>query len=232
MTNQISSRHINRRMVLGAGASAAILVLPGCASLPGFSLTEAIHRLLTISSQNAFAALLEPGGFYDSQIARIDLPQQLGGSGSGDILSTILGSAPFRRELQQQVNRAAEKGAERAAPLVADAVRNISIGDAAALVRGGPQAATSYLRGQMGNALIDAMLPGMSEGLRLFDNGIISRALGAATGIDFAGLSSDLSRKADTAIWNSIGAEEANIRADPRQTNDPLLIGVFGAGVI
>jgi len=227
MTNQM-----NRRMILGAGGAAAILALPGCASLPGFSLTEAIRRLLTISSQNAFAALLQPGGFYDSQIARIDLPPQLGGSGSRDILSAILSSGAFRRELQQQVNRAAEKGAERAAPLVGDAVRNISIADAAALVRGGPQAATGYLRQNMGNALIDAMVPGLSDGLRIFDNGIISRALGAATGIDITGLTSDLSVRVNDSIWNSIGAEESNIRANPRQTNDPLLISVFGTGIL
>lgn len=223
---------ITRRFVLGGIGASAVLTLPGCAGIPGFGLTDAIRRLLTISSQNAFASLLQPGGFYDSQIARIELPPQLGGSGGRDIVSTILTSGSFRRELQQQVNRAAEKGAERAAPLVADTIRNISITDAAALVSGGPQAATGYLRDRMGRSLVESMLPGVSEGLRLFDDGIVSRALGAATGIDFQGLASDLSFKADNAIWSSIGAEEANIRANPRQTNDPVLIGVFGGGLI
>ncbi len=223
---------INRRRLIGAGGALTLLAVPGCASLPGFSLTDAIRRLLTISSQSAFAALLQPGGFYDSQLARIDLPRELGGSGAGSIASAILQSGAFRRSLQKQVNRAAEKGAERAAPLVADAVRNIGIADAAALVRGGPEAATAYLRQNMGRALVDAMVPGIGEGLRLFDDGIISRALGAATGIDFAGLASDISQRADDAIWKAIGAEEANIRANPRSTNDPLLIGVFGTGVL
>ncbi len=223
---------INRRIVLGAGGAVALLSLPGCASLPGYSLTEAIRRLLTISSQNAFAALLQPGGFYDSQLARIDLPPELGGAGSRSILATVLRSGAFRNSLQRQVNLAAEKGAERAAPLVADAVRNISIADAAALIRGGPQAATSYLRGTMGRALVDAMLPGIGEGLRLFDDGIISRALSVASGIDFTGLVRDISARADNAIWDAIGAQEANVRANPRSTNDPLLIGVFGTGII
>ncbi len=223
-------KQIDRRTLLGAGGAAALLALPGCASLPGFSLTDAIRRLLTLSSQNAFAALLEPGGFYDSQIARIDLPPQLGGSGAGSVLSAVLQSGAFRRSLQKQVNRAAEKGAERAAPLVADVVRNMSIEDAAALVRGGPEAATGHLRQKMGRSLVDAMVPGIGEGLRIFDDGIISRALSAASGIDFAGLANDISSRADTAIWKAIGAEEANIRANPRATNDPLLIGVFGTG--
>jgi len=136
--------HTNRRHILLSGAALATLMLPGCQSMPAFSLTEAIRRLLTVASQNAFALLLQPGGFYDSSVARISLPDRLGGERGTGILSVVLQSRQFRDRLQRQLNRAAEKGAERAAPLVADAVRNLSIEDAASLVRGGPQAATAF----------------------------------------------------------------------------------------
>jgi len=221
---------IDRRHLLLAGIAGATLALPGCASLPGFSLTDAIRRLLTLSSQNAFATLLQPNGFYDSQVARIALPARLGGGTGSGLLSVILRSRTFRDRLQRQLNRAAEKGAERAAPLVAEAVRNVSIEDAAAIVRGGPQAASGFLRGKMGAAIVDAMLPGVSDGLRIFDNQIISRAVQSVSGFDIGALTRDITQKADNAIWSSIGAEEANIRANPRATNDPLLIGVFGLG--
>jgi Protein of unknown function (DUF4197) len=217
-----------RRHILLSGAALATLALPGCQSLPGFSLTEAIRRLLTLSSQNAFALLLQPGGFYDSSVARIALPDRFGGNSGSGILSVVLQSRQFRDRLQRQLNRAAEKGAERAAPLVADAVRNVSIEDAAALVRGGPQAATSFLRGKMGTALLDSMLPGISDGLRLFDDQVIGQAVRSVTGFDIAALASDITRKADDSIWAAIGLEEAGIRADPQKTNDPVLIGVFG----
>lgn len=220
--------HIGRRYLLLAGMAGTALMLPGCASMPGFSLTEAIRRLLRLSSQNAFAVLLQPGGFYDSNVARIALPERFGGGRSTNILSIILQSATFRDRLQRQLNRAAEKGAERAAPLVADAVRNVSIEDAAAIVRGGPQAASSFLRGKMGAALVDAMLPGISEGLRLFDDQVIGKAVQSVSGFDIAALASDINRKADEAIWSAIGQEEANIRSNPQATNDPVLIGVFG----
>lgn len=218
----------NRRHILLTGAAIATLALPGCQSVPGFSLTEAIRRLLTLSSQNAFALLLQPGGFYDSSVARIALPDRFGGNSGAGILSAVLQSRTFRDRLQRQLNRAAEKGAERAAPLVADAVRNISIEDAASIVRGGPRAATDFLRGKMGIALVDAMLPGVSDGLRLFDDQIISQAVRSVTGFDIGALAQDITRKTDDAIWAAIGLEESNIRADPQRTNDPLLIGVFG----
>lgn len=217
-----------RRQILSSGAAIAILALPGCQSVPGFSLTEAIRRLLTLSSQSAFALLLQPGGFYDSSVARIALPDRFGGNSGTGILSAVLQSRTFRDRLQRQLNRAAEKGAERAAPMVADAVRSISIEDAASIVRGGPRAATDFLRGKMGIALVDAMLPGVSDGLRLFDDQVISQAVRSVTGFDIGTLTQDITRKTDDAIWAAIGLEESNIRADPQRTNDPLLIGVFG----
>ncbi len=216
-----------RRQILLSGAAFATLALPGCQSFPAFSLTEAIRRLLTLASQNAFALLLQPGGFYDSSVARISLPDRFGGN-SGTILSAVLQSRQFRDRLQRQLNRAAEKGAERAAPLVAEAVRNVSIEDAAALVRGGPPAATSFLRGKMGAALLDSMLPGISDGLRIFDDQVISQAVRSIAGFDIAALASEITRKADDSIWAAIGLEESNIRSDPQRTNDPVLIGVFG----
>jgi hypothetical protein len=220
----------DRRGVLMAGSASLALALPGCASLPAFSLTEAIRRLLTLASQNAFALLLQPGGFYDSSVARIALPDQFGGAAGTNIVSLVLQSRSFRDRLQRQLNRAAEKGAERAAPLVAEAVRTVSIEAADAIVRGGPQAATQFLRGRMGTALLDSMLPRISDGLRLFDDQVISRAVQSVTGFNFGALAQDITRKADDAIWAAIGLEESNIRANPQATNDPLLIGVFGLG--
>jgi Protein of unknown function (DUF4197) len=218
----------NRRQMLLTGAAGATLLLPACQSMPGFSLTEAIRRLLERSSQNAFALLLQPGGFYDCSVARIALPDRFGGRAGTNIASIVLQSKAFRDRLQRQLNRAAEKGAERAAPLVADAVRSISIEAANDIVRGSPQAATAFLRGKMGPALLDAMVPGVSDGLRLFDDQVIGKAVQSVTGYDLSGLAADITQKADDAIWAAIGLEEANIRANPQATNDPLLIGVFG----
>lgn len=217
-----------RRHLLFAGTTGLMLMLPGCQMGPRYSLAEVIRRLLTLASQNSFALLLQPGGFYEHQVARIALPDRLGGGRGAMILSAILQSQSFRDRLQRQLNRAAEKGAERAAPLIADSIRMVSIETADAIVRGGPQAATQFLRGKMGFALVDAMVPGIAEGLRLFDDQVINRAVQSVAGFDMAALGRDIARKADDAIWAAIAFEEAAIRANPQKTNDPLLIGVFG----
>jgi hypothetical protein len=218
----------DRRHLLLAGAAGALLALPGCSSVPSLSLTEVIRRLLSYSSQNALALLMQPGGFYDSSVARIALPDKFGGQTGTNIASLVLQNRGFRDRLQRQLNRAAEKGAERAAPIVADAVRTVSIDAAQQIVRGGPQAATQFLRGKMGLALLDSMLPGISDGLRLFDDQVINKAVQSVTGFDMGALANDITRKADDAIWAAIGLEESNIRANPQKTNDPMLITVFG----
>lgn len=219
---------LSRRHIMLGALAAGTFALPGCSGIPALSLTEVIRRLLERSSQNAFALLLQPDGFYDSNVARIALPERFGGPAGSGVLGMVLNSSAFRENLQKELNRAATKGAERAAPLVADAVRSVSIEDAAALVRGGPQAASEFLRGQMGTALVTAMLPGIGDALKLANNDFVSQAVKAVSGFDIAALAQDVTTRADDAIWASIGAEEAAIRANPQATNDPLLIGTFG----
>lgn len=206
----------------------AALLLPGCQSIPGFSLNEAVRRLLTLSSQNAFAQLLQPGGFYDNELDRIPLPDQFAQGGS--IVGAVLRSGAFRGQLQRQLNVVAERGAERAAPLVTEAIRGASFSDASAILRGDPRAATDFLRGSMGTALISAMVPEVGGALRLAQNDVVAQAIRAVSGVDVQGIATSVSRAADNVIWNAIGREESTIRANPRATNDPLLIGALGLG--
>ena len=221
---------INRRALLATATLVPLLMLPGCATMGsgGFSLVEAIRRLLGLSAQRAFASLMAENGFFDSQIARIALPVELGGSQGNAILSALLRSEAFRLRLTRQVNRAAEKGAALAAPVVADAIQSLSVADAMSVIRGGPSAATDLLQGALGNRLIETMLPGIGDGLKLFDSGVVTEALRLMSGIDFAGLRNDVSRKASDGIYRAIRREEAAIRADPSATGDPLLTAVFG----
>lgn len=214
-----------RRAVLAGAAGTALLTLPGCSSVGGFSMVEAIKRLLTLSSQNAFAKLTAPGGFWDSSVARFDMPDLFGSSGGA--IRTLLTSSAFKSQLHKQLNLAAERGAERAAPLVLDAVRSISIPDALGLVRGGPTAASSWLRGQMGPGLINAMVPGLGDAIRISGDPVLRQAISALAGIDVGRVAQSVAERADNSIWAQIGVEEGAIRANPEATRDPLLIAAF-----
>jgi Protein of unknown function (DUF4197) len=223
--DQIIGTSIGRRSFLAGSVAASALLLPGCASMGGFSMVEAIKRLLTLSGQRAFARLVAPGGFWDSEVARFDLPELFNGNAGG--LRGLLTSTVFKNQLQKQLNIVAEKGAERAAPIMLEAVKTMSIPDAIGLVRGGPTAATTWLRSAMGPALINAMVPGLTDALRVSGDPILGQAIKALSGVDLGSVAQSIANRADNSIWNQIGAEERDIRANPQSTNDPLLIGVF-----
>ncbi len=228
MTEFACATTSRRRFLAGMGAGASLLAMPGCATLGGFSLVDAIRRLLFLSSERAFARLTAPGGFWDEQVAALGLPNLIGSRGG--VVASILTSSLFKNRLEGAFADIALEGAERAAPIVADAVRVIGIENAVALVRGGPTAATAFLRQDMGQTLVEAMVPELGSAMRVASEPLVAELLAGLTGIDVAGVSRNVANNVDDAIWREMGVEEAAIRRDPASTNDPLLIGVFGAG--
>ncbi|MXO85714.1 DUF4197 family protein [Altererythrobacter aurantiacus] len=216
-----------RRAFLGGVTASALVALTACQSLPPLSLTEAIRRMLLLSSERAFARLTAPGGFWDDQVAEIGLGNILGTR--GDVLSGILTSSLFKDRLEDAFAEVAIEGSYRAAPVVTDAVRTIGIANAVALVNGGPRAATGFLRDRMANSLIEVMVPELGEALRISREPLVGQALSALAGVDVSRVADSFAQRIDTAIWNEIGYEEELIRENPAATNDPVITGVFGA---
>jgi len=217
---------LSRRTVLGGAVGAGLLTLPGCATMGGgFSLVDAIRRLLTLSSERAFARMVAPDGYWDNAVGTMGLADLLGTR--GNVLSNILTSTVFKNRIEGAFADIAVRGSQRAAPLVADAVRTIGIQNALELVEGGPQAATGFLRGQLGTTLVEAMVPELGQAMRAASEPLVAQMLSGLTGIDVAGVSRNLATTVDNAVWREIGFEEGAIRANPRATNDPLLIAVL-----
>lgn len=223
MDNMILAR---RSFIAGSAATGVVLV-SGCSTIGGLGggLVDAVKKLLTRSTSGAFAKLTQQGGFYENQLARLDLPDMLGSRGG--VIQSILTSTVFKDQLQKGFNSIAEVGARRAAPLVVDAVRTIGIDNAAALITGGPTAATGFLRNAMAGSLVSAMVPALGEGLKLASNPVIGQLLSSLTGADVSGLTQNLASKTDDSIWGEIGRQEAAIRANPESTNDPVLIAAL-----
>lgn len=218
---------VARRSLLGGlMVGGAVLTLPACTTTGGYSLVDAIRQLLYLSSTRAFARMTDDGGFWDQSVASLGLESFMGNRGG--TLASILTSNLFKNRLERAFANIAEDGADRAAPLVTDAVRVVGFENAVALVRGGPTAATAFLRGEMGNALIEAMVPEVGQAMRIAQEPLMGQLLSALTGVDVPGVATSFSTRVNDVIWGEIGREEAAIRADPRSTNDPLLMGVFG----
>lgn len=215
-----------RGFLAGLGAAGGALMLPACAGpYGGFSFTDAIARLLFLSSDRAFSRMLDEG-YWDRQVATLGLGEFLGGR--GDVLSRILTGPLFKSRLENAFGDIAYEGAQRAAPLVADTIRVVGWQNAVDLVRGGPTAATGFLRQNMGMTLVEAMVPEVGGALRVANDPLVGQVISALSGVDVPQVAASFSQRVDDVIWREIGAEEAAIRADPQATRDPLIIGVFG----
>ena len=198
MVEEETASRATRRILLRGMAASALLALPACAGIQHYTLVQTVRRLLELSAKNAFAKLVAPDGFWDSEVARLHLPEMLGQR--GNLLENLLTSGLLKDKVQHAFNRIAEKAARRAAPIVADAVEKIGIANAKAILEGGPTAATSYLRGAMAGALIDAMVPELGEAIRLSQDPLVAQALAALTGVDVSGFIHQLAVDIDDAI--------------------------------
>ncbi|MCM0000249.1 MAG: DUF4197 domain-containing protein, partial [Erythrobacter sp.] len=118
-----------RSLLAGAAGVGAMLLLPACASTGGgFSMTEAVRRLLLLATENAFLRLTAPGGFWDEQVARLGLANVLGTR--GDVLGRILTSQAFKDRLEERFAGLAIDASFRAAPVVTDAIQVIGFDNA------------------------------------------------------------------------------------------------------
>lgn len=219
---------LDRRKLLGAiGLGAGALMLPACTTYQG-RVTNAIERLLLLSSQRAFARLTAPGGFWDRQVAEIGLAGLLGTR--GNVLANILTSGIVKSRLEREFAGFAIEASERAAPIIYDSIRLIGVQNTIDLIRGGPTSATSYLRSRVGSDLVDAMVPELAEAMRIAQDPLVGQVVSSLAGVDVGGVAGRVANEIDRTVWGEIGREEAAIREDPGSTNDPVLIGALGVG--
>lgn len=222
---RMERQEVSRRAILTGAMAGTLLFASGCASVSPLSYDEAVRRLLVMASQDAFARLVAPDGFWDSAVARIELPDTFGKRGS--IMEGMLKSAAVRERLQREMNRFAEDGARRAAPVVADTIRTIGIRNAMALIKGDPTAATSFLRDSMGTSLVGVMVPELEGVMKASRDPLLNQAVSLLTGVKIGDAANALAVAADNAIWHEIGVSEARIRANPRATNDTVLMAAL-----
>ena len=215
----VGSRTIGRRELLaGAGATALLMLIPNVAWAAASSLDVA-RRLMRQASDRAFAKLSAPNGFWDSTVARFDLPE----------LFAKGGRVPQgqREQLARRLNVAAEVGARRAGQVAQGTSGLIKREDAAAVVGGQPTAGTSLLRTRVGPRLINVMIPVIERTLRAERDPVVMAAVRKLSGVELTDVAKAIALKADSAIWYQIGSEEGDIRANPQSTGDRTLIAAF-----
>lgn len=215
-------------IVKGAGK------LPAAAGGSGSEKTDAagIKEALAIGTERAVKSLAKPNGYFGNAAVKILMP------GSLQKVAELAKMAGYQKQVDEfilSMNRAAEAAVPVAARYFGDAIRDMTLDDARAIVTGGNTAATDFFRRKTSDKLYTAFKPTVSE--KVNEVGA-TRAYKDLMGrydsvpLKMGGASLDLddyvTRKALDGLFHTVGQEEKRIRTNPAARTTDLLKQVFG----
>ncbi|WP_281300460.1 MULTISPECIES: DUF4197 domain-containing protein [unclassified Iodidimonas] len=195
-------------------------------------MTKGLLEALSIATDRTVSKLGAAGGYLENPSVHIPLPRFLG---KVDKALGRIGQNDLTQDLEIRLNRAAEAAAPAGRALFMQAIADLSIKDAKAIITGPDDAATRYFKAQMSPELSKAMHPIIEGSLR--DVGAIAlydKSLETYGDIPFMpDVKGDLiaysTEKAMDGLFHTLAIEEAAIRADPLKRGSVLLQKIFGA---
>ncbi len=204
----------------------------GLADVSNKDAASGLKAALVKGSQAAVATLSKQDGFLGNDRVRIPLPDSLHRI---EGMMRGLGMGKYADELVTTMNRAAESAVAEAKPLLANAVKNMSVQDAKAILTGGEDAATQYFKRTTSGPLTEKFLPIVAKATRkvkLADKYNQFAGKDAKFGLidaKDADLNNYVTRKALDGLFLMIAEEEKKIRQDPVGAASGIVRKVFGA---
>lgn len=217
------------------GLAAALTLAAGTTTLAQLTSQERSSGLKAALNQAADVAIRQLGvsdGFLGNPDVRIPLPGKL--QKAQKLLKTV-GLGAEAEALVTTMNRAAEAAVPEARTLLVDAIRQMSVADAAAILTGPPDAATQYFRRTSSEKLAARFLPIVQKataktGVAARYNRLGSKALQYnLVDAQDANIDSYVTQKTLDGLFLTMAREEAAIRKDPLGQSSKLLQRVFGA---
>jgi hypothetical protein len=232
---------MNRRDFISTGLAAGALAGFAPGAFGQSAAGPAVREMLTSAARLSTARLGARDGFFGDSVVRIPLPGTL--RSAQQRLRPAGLSGPLD-DVELRMNRAAESAMPAARDLFVNAIRSVTIEDAAGIVRGGDTAATQFLRGRTATQLTGLMRPPMQRTLE--QSGAYS-AMDAASNLVTArsGLGGLFGGRAPAAnlrdqitdfavekaldgVFHYIGVEERAIRRDPIRRGASMIGRLMG----
>lgn len=204
----------------------------GLADLSNKDTSSGIKEALVRGAETAVSQLGKPNGFMGDSRVKIPLPdslQQVEG------MMRQFGMGKQADELIETMNRAAELAVVEAKPILVNAVKNMNINDAKAILTGGENAATEYFRRTTSSPIGEKFLPVVKKAtakVKLADKYNQYAGKAAKFGLidaKDANLDTYVTQKALDGLYLMIAEKEKAIRKDPVGSGSALLKTVFGA---
>lgn len=187
------------------------------------ALDQGIDKQVTKLTQN--------GGFYNNQMVKILLPQELQ---KVDKTLRDIGLGNLADEGLKILNTAAEDAVKEAKPIFVDAVRGITFSDAKNILMGSDDAATSYLEQRTDKALYSKFNPVIQSSFsKVGADQIWRNIIDRYNAVPFVqkvnpDLTDYVTQEALNGVYKMISVEEKEIRNNISARTTPLLKQVFG----
>jgi Protein of unknown function (DUF4197) len=221
---------------IGAFLGAEPVATNVAAKITGLSvdeMTAGLRQALGKGVEHAVAQLGATNGFLADVAVKIPVPDDLRRIEQG---VRDLGQGALADQFVTAMNRAAEQAVPVAASVLGDAVRQMTVADAQAILQGPKDAATAYFRRVGQTNLYVKFLPIVhdataSVGVTAAYKGMAGKAsfLSSFLGSDDLDLDGYVTRKALDGLFIKIADEEKRIRENPLARTTDLLKKVFGA---
>ncbi len=202
----------------------------------GTPITEAdaaqgIREALDQGVSKGISLLNKEDGFFGNEAYKLFLPAD-----AQKIAATLrtLGMGSLVDRTVLQINRAAEDAVGSARPIFVNAIKQMTITDAINIIKGGNNSATQFFKQKTTDQLVAAFSPIIKSSLEKFSatkyySDMINTYNGFPTTIKKLNpdLESYVVNKAVDALFDQIGKEEADIRANPAARTTEILKKVF-----
>jgi nicotinamidase-related amidase len=194
-----------------------------------------LKEALTVGIRNAVDVTSVTDGFLGNQAIKLPFPES----------AERMKEKALEWGLDNQVdkivttlNRAAEDAAKEATPIFVNAIKNMSVQDGFAILNGGEGAATSFLKKNTRDQLVEAFSPKVEESIKEvklteYWDPVMKKYNQATTFTGGEKVETDLNKyvtdKAITGLFHMVEKEENKIRKDPAARVTDLLTKVFGS---
>jgi hypothetical protein len=200
-------------------------------SLSDTKIGEGLKEALKVGIDNAVQITGKTDGFFANDLIKIKMPQKL------QIIEKPLRVMGFGKQIDEfilSMNRAAEKAAPSARDIFIDAIMKITISDVQGLYKGGPSAATDFLKSKTYNKLKGQFSPLVAKALKDYQvtkkyQDIVGRYEQIAFSQKFPAPSIEdyVVTKSLDGLFVVLAQEEAKIRKDPAARTTSLLKEIF-----
>ncbi|MDO8933799.1 MAG: DUF4197 domain-containing protein [Rhodocyclaceae bacterium] len=227
--------HIFYRATLGLLAGLWIAGGAQALSLADVSGQEAgggLKEALTQGAGKAVDLLGRNDGFLGNPKVKIPLPESMQ---KVEGVMRMFGMGKQADELVTSMNRAAEAAVPKAKAMLVNAVKQMSVEDAKAILSGGDDAGTQYFRGKTAEPLTQQFLPIVKQAIakvKLAEQYEKFASQGAKYGLvkeSDTHLENYVTAKALDGLYLMIAEEEKAIRTNPLGAAGNLAKKVFGA---